>query len=100
MEKTKPIKLTRNEFEAIGPKIGSHMGTAAMRLIMQHLPAIDKAYVNNDCELSINLTFKLKPAAAGAGVFIDSKINFVKERCKQSEQTVINEKQIGLPGSE
>jgi len=81
----------------IGMKTVQEAGNLIAILLQEHQEAIEEAYLKTEADsITINFTVKIKPGAKGNE--INTTINFVSERVKDSASGTVDESQLNVFG--
>lgn len=79
----------------VGKKVRQVILAQVEGLLKQHEKAIDEGYHMEEGSFTINLPVQLSESKSG-GINVNTKINFVKERIKDSATTEVDEQQPSL----
>lgn len=73
----------------IGYMTVNEIGTAVTSVLLDHMPALDKAYQTCDKALTVGVSIKIEPCAEGNRC--DIGLSFVESRVKDHAVRLVNE---------
>jgi len=79
----------------IGDKTITETGDMLQGHLWDYRKSIDEAYC--ECDNALTVTLKAKYSPSGSGVKIDTAIDFIAEKIKDSSSRIIDENQQPLP---
>jgi len=82
--------------EPIGFQSLDKAKTELNAMIDEYAEEINKAYLQNDNELTVSLSVKFSPGKAAGDIVMKAGITFVESKIKHSVELLVNERQLSL----